>query len=453
MNTRDTLPWRRFLCRACGLVYDEELGDEDSGLAPGTRFEDIPDDWMCPLCGVTKADFEPYEVFAETLADDAHDSLPSTGRSDEAGIVIVGAGIAGWSAAEALRALDRDVPITIVTACEGDRYHKPEISVALSRNVTPLDMIRDRAADAARRLGIRVMTGTFVVGVSTQCRQLRTTRGPLSYTRLVLAQGSRPTLPASLPADICWRVNGMAAWQGLHARLSDGVRRVAIVGAGMIGVELAEDFIRVGHQVTLIDINAVPLRGLVPPLVAERLRTTLESMGCRFMGATKIVRVDGASNGPKHIVTGDGLSLEVDIVVAATGLQTESRLARSAGLAFDNGVVVDAHTMQTSMSGIYALGDCISIDGTPCRFIEPIARQANVLAHHALGLAHAGYEHGTPIVRLKTRAFPIVVLGLPRADGIWKTEENADGRIVAEQWQGTKKIAHLEAGKATLQLA
>ena len=52
-------PWKQFLCRACGLIYDEEKGDPDSGIAPGTRFDDIPDDWVCPLCGVVKADFEP----------------------------------------------------------------------------------------------------------------------------------------------------------------------------------------------------------------------------------------------------------------------------------------------------------------------------------------------------------------------------------------------------------
>ncbi len=51
--------WMLFICRACGLIYDEAKGDADSGLAPGTRFADIPDDWACPLCGVTKSDFEP----------------------------------------------------------------------------------------------------------------------------------------------------------------------------------------------------------------------------------------------------------------------------------------------------------------------------------------------------------------------------------------------------------
>lgn len=49
---------RKWICLPCGYVYDESVGDPDTGLAPGTRFDDIPDDWMCPDCGVSKADFE-----------------------------------------------------------------------------------------------------------------------------------------------------------------------------------------------------------------------------------------------------------------------------------------------------------------------------------------------------------------------------------------------------------
>lgn len=49
---------RKFECVACGYIYEEELGDPDSGIAPGTKFEDIPDDWVCPVCGVGKDDFE-----------------------------------------------------------------------------------------------------------------------------------------------------------------------------------------------------------------------------------------------------------------------------------------------------------------------------------------------------------------------------------------------------------
>jgi rubredoxin---NAD+ reductase len=54
------MEYKKYICSLCGYIYDEAAGDPDSGLAPGTRFEDIPDDWMCPDCGVSKTMFELY---------------------------------------------------------------------------------------------------------------------------------------------------------------------------------------------------------------------------------------------------------------------------------------------------------------------------------------------------------------------------------------------------------
>lgn len=60
-NKTTILIMKKYICVVCDYVYDPELGDPDSGIEPGTAFEDIPDDWVCPLCGVGKEDFEPYE--------------------------------------------------------------------------------------------------------------------------------------------------------------------------------------------------------------------------------------------------------------------------------------------------------------------------------------------------------------------------------------------------------
>ena len=123
------IPWMQYICHACGYIYDEETGDPDGGLAAGTRFEDIPDDWACPLCGVTKADFEPYTAPSLEALKTRTGSLgaPQTQgrRGQSAGVVIVGAGRAGWQLAENLRALDAQLPITLVTGCAGDLYDKP----------------------------------------------------------------------------------------------------------------------------------------------------------------------------------------------------------------------------------------------------------------------------------------------------------------------------------------
>ncbi len=51
----------KYVCTACGYIYDPQVGDEDGGIAPGTRFEDLPDDWVCPICGVGKSEFEKTE--------------------------------------------------------------------------------------------------------------------------------------------------------------------------------------------------------------------------------------------------------------------------------------------------------------------------------------------------------------------------------------------------------
>lgn len=56
-----TAPYRRYECSLCGHIYDEAEGDPDTGIAPGTRFEDIPDDWYCPECGTVKSDYELIE--------------------------------------------------------------------------------------------------------------------------------------------------------------------------------------------------------------------------------------------------------------------------------------------------------------------------------------------------------------------------------------------------------
>ena len=91
-------PYRQFICDACGFIYDEAVGDIDSGLAAGTRFEDIPDDWSCPLCGVTKRDFTLYEAPSiEALRARAGSAAPVAQRGGTPGVVIVGGGRAGYS--------------------------------------------------------------------------------------------------------------------------------------------------------------------------------------------------------------------------------------------------------------------------------------------------------------------------------------------------------------------
>ncbi len=435
--------WQQYICRACGLIYDEEQGDPDSGLAPGTRFEEIPDDWECPLCGVTKTDFEPY------VMREAPPQVAMPTGSSETGIVIIGGGLAGWSVIEAIRALDADTPITLVSACKGDLYHKPELSVALSRGRNAGSLVRERAVDAALRLGIRLLPETFAVGLSPELHQLRTTRGTLKYTRLVLAQGARASLPAHLPAELCWRVNHLNGWGKLQTRLAErGAQSVAVIGAGMIGCELAEDLAQAGHQVTLFDRQTLPLLNLLPEPAARRLQTAQRKLGIELLGGVDVASLTRLEDGRKRLLTYCGQQRLVDQVIVATGLVTEPRLARLGGLDFERGIAVNPATLQTSHPDVYALGDCVSLNGTPCRFIEPIARQAGAIAAHLSGVEGLGYDHSQPVIRLKTPSLPIVIHGTPCAGEPWLVVRETEDFLYMEQRLDGESTSTLQVGRA-----
>ena len=410
---------RRFICRACGYIYDERDGDPDSGVAAGTRFDDIPDDWSCPLCGVTKADFEPFDDSppprrTNRQPADAGRSVGARSRRDD-GVVIVGGGRAGWAMAAALRERDADATITLVASDTADVYDKPLLSVAMARGLDVATLAREPAERAAGRLGVRLLVRTHAVRVQAEQHLLRTTRGTLRWRHLVLAHGAAPRPLAELPGSLCWRINDLDAYRRFRTALGavPGPASVLVVGAGLVGCELSNDLALAGHAVTLLDVAERPLAGLLDPAGSAELLEAWRALPLRFVGGARVARVARAPGGALHVdanVAGALVPHEVDHIVAATGLFTPSRLAVSAGLAVDGGISVDAVSLATSHPAIHALGDCIAIDGLAHRYIEPIARQARRIAATIVGdLAAPDYGHRRPPVRIKTTTRPFTV--------------------------------------------
>ncbi|MDP3811422.1 MAG: FAD-dependent oxidoreductase [Hydrogenophaga sp.] len=405
-------PWQQFICDACGYIYNEADGDPDGGLAPGTRYADIPDDWACPLCGVTKADFTPYTPPSlDALRAGMIGSAPVATRG-AAGVVIVGAGRAGWQMAEALRALHTELPITVVTACAGDVYDKPLLSIAMARSTALDAMVKESGAAAAARLNVRLLSHTHAVRICADTKQLRTTRGVLRFDRLVLAHGAQANLPAALPAALCWRINDLAAYRQLRAALGQvdetGPKDVTIVGAGLIGSELANDLALGGHRITLLDVQAEPLARWSAEGAGTQLLDAWKDLAIHFVGGVQVSQLEQVA-GRYRITTTCGQRFAADQVIAAAGLATPPRLAQSAGLLWDNGISVDPANLKTSNEHIHAMGDCIAINGQPSRFIEPIARQARAIAADICGATPAPYEPRAAVVRVKTTSRPLTL--------------------------------------------
>lgn len=433
--TNTLTPFQKFICRACGHVYDETFGDPDGNLPAGTRFEHILPDWQCPLCGVKKSDFEPYDDTQAT---------PTAVSEREHGVVIIGAGLAGWAVVDALRALDKQIPITLITADTGDRYHKPMLSVAMSQNKTRKDLVRATGEQSASDNAITLLAHTHVRSIDPNAKVLLTTCGQLSYDKLVLAIGANPIYPPSIPKEMAWHVNHLDKFGDLQHRLATP-KHVAIVGAGMVGVELAEDLINAGHTVSLIDMNPYPLSALLPSVAGERILSAIKDKGVNWLGHCIVKSVSKTDIGYQMTVLDQKNTMtthDVDEIVVATGLSVDEQLLTQAGLVFhkNTGIVVDEKTLQTNVPDIYALGDCISIDGMPCRYVAPHRPQATAIAHQILGL-DGTYTHKPPMIRLKNKCINVTANGSPVGVGEWRVIKDDDGEMSLEMLKDGEVVA------------
>ncbi len=402
--------FRRYVCDACGFIYDEAVGDPDSGLAAGTRFEDIPDDWECPLCGLTKTDLRllpdaPVMAAASKVVKPTSNKM-SRGSADA--IVIIGSGIGGWSVAEAVRKLDQQTPVLLVSACAGIIYPKPALSTALAKGKTAEDLSDMDAACKAASLNIDVRTETRVIKIDTQKKRITTSKGGIQYGHLILALGAhqRQIPIAGDAGDSVVSVNDLMAYKKLRTRLDEGVRHVTILGAGLIGCEFAEDLSSAGYKVSVIDPSNHALASLLPDDVSQQLKVQLQQKGVDWHLGTTLDQVEHNADRLRATLS-DGTALETDLVLSAAGLQANTQLAEKAGLTVGKGIITD-HLMRTSVTDVYAIGDCAEVDGQIFAYIEPIRRQAETIAAQLRGNV-LPFQSISPLVRVKTPSFPLTI--------------------------------------------
>ena len=235
----------------------------------------------------------------------------------------------------------------------------------------------------------------------------------MHYQNLVLAHGAEARALPQLPAALCWRINHLQAYAKFRGALGSTPKRIAIVGAGLIGSELANDLALAGHSVTLLDIATRPLAGCLQVGQSQQLLDAWKALPLTFVGGVQVASVHAQvisdSVALKQITTECGRVFTVDHIVAAAGLQTPDRLARSAGLAWNNGIDVHPETLATSVAGIHALGDCIAIGGQVSRYIEPIGRQANTLAAVIARHDPVPYRQLKVPLRIKTSSMPFTL--------------------------------------------
>lgn len=353
----------------------------------------------------------------------------------EAPIVIVGAGLAGYAVARELRRRDTQTPITLVSEDDAAFYSKPLLSTGFS---TSKDASKFNAQPAARmreQLGIDIRAEVQVHEVYPHERELQLSDGRLAYSKLVLAVGASPV---SLPlggnaAGECLSVNDLRDYQRLYERL-EGNRRIAILGAGLIGCEFANDLRVSGHHVTVIDPGHGPLARLLPADIGLVVSQALENLGIVFECGKLCEKIDRERD-ELALTLSDGSQVSADLVISAVGLTPRRELARRAGVVVDKGILVNRY-LQTSDADIYALGDCAQVDGLVLPYVMPIMQCAKALAQTLLGKPTAVRYPAMPIIT-KTPAYPLAICPPMSGEGRWQIDELDPSGVKARYLDGT----------------
>lgn len=366
-------------------------------------------------------------------------------------VVVIGSGLAGYTFARELRKLDRQTPLVIVSRDHAGFYSKPMLSNALAGQKTAATLVMKPAAKMAEELPAKLLSHTEVLRFDTSTHTVHLAGGEaIRYRDLALALGADPIrlpLEGDGAADVL-SVNDLDDYARFADRLA-GVSQVAILGAGLIGCEFANDLLARGITPTLIDPAPAPLSRLLPPAASDFLQQRLASAGVRFRLGVAARRVDRAARG-LTLALDDGSGVQADLVLSAIGLRPRIGLARDAGLAVNRGVVVDRR-LAASVPHVHALGDCAEVEGLTLPYVMPIMQQARALAATLTGTPTAVAYPAMPVI-VKTPACPTVVCPpAPAAVGEWTVQADADALVARFVAADSTLLGFALMGSATAQ--
>jgi rubredoxin---NAD+ reductase len=376
-------------------------------------------------------------------------------------ITIIGSGMAGFGLLKQLRQRDAERQVTLITADSGDDYSKPMLSSGFAKRLAPERLAMRSALELADQLGAVVRTHTRVDAIDTHARCLHIGEERLPFGELVLATGAAPSVPFAVPESLAGRVfsvNDLDDYRRFFAALESLGRpaRVAIVGAGLVGCEFANDLAAGGHAVTLVAPEDAPLPRLLPEPLGRALGEAFAEAGIALNLGRSLLRLE-ETGGDIGLSLDDGRQLEADLVLVATGLRPRTELAETAGLAVGSaGIHVDRY-LAASVPGIHALGDVACVDGVNAMYVQPLQASAKALAC-TLASTPTQVSYGAWPVLVKTPLLPVVALPPLQAPVRWRIEgeggnlsalaEDQDERLIGFALTGDRVKRKVELARA-----
>jgi len=304
--------------------------------------------------------------------------------------VIIGAGQAGFSLAEALRKKEFDGDITMIGDEPVPPYQRPPLSKAYLLGDMGLERLFLRPESYFEEHNIALCKGVSAKSIDPVMREINLADGStLSYDKLALTTGAEPhRLPAKIGGDLegVYTVRTLADVDAMAAEFSEG-KRVLVIGGGYIGLEAAAVASKLGLKATLVEMADRILQRVAAPETSDYFRKLPLSHGVEVIEGVGVAALTGTGH-VSGATLADGRTMEADFVIVGVGVAPRIALAEATGLALENGIKTDRHC-QTSDPDIYAAGDCASfpLGGSQVR-IESVGNaigQAGIAAANMMG--------------------------------------------------------------------
>jgi rubredoxin-NAD+ reductase len=368
----------------------------------------------------------------------------------QSGIVIIGSGLAGFTVIRELRKLDKTIPVTLVTREPGYFYSKPMLSTALASNKSAEQLVSTNAEGMAAQLEITIVSDADVTAIDTVAQTITTSKGSIPYGKLVLGLGAdqiRLPLQGNAANEVI-TVNDLGEYAQFRKTI-EGKKRIAILGAGLIGCEFANDLVLGSYEVDVIDLAPQALGRLLPEAAAQALQEKLSDAGVRWHFATTVQSIDRNTDS-LTITLANGSTISSDVFLSAVGLKPRLDLAKTAGIATGVGITVNRQ-LETSAKNVFAIGDCAEVDGLVLPYVMPIMQAARALAPSLLGQAAALTYPAMPVM-VKTPSLPTIVSPPAKgAAGDWKITPVEGGLEARFESSDGKLLGFALLGSATAQ--
>ncbi|SQD80399.1 NADH:flavorubredoxin reductase NorW [Moritella yayanosii] len=336
-------------------------------------------------------------------------------------VVIIGSGFAAYQLVKSIRRASQEQAIIVITAGSGDDYVKPELSHVFSKKLTAQDMVKQSGADFASAHNITLMTNTYVDEINRIEKTVSCQGIEIAYDNLVLATGAQSFVPfvdGDAAKDII-TLNSLDEYQQSQAQLVNA-KSVLVVGAGLVGTEIAMDLAIANYDVILTDRADALLPRLLPEFISSQLYQIMRKQGVELQLGNELSKMTKTATGIE-VSFNNGYTTNVDSVLCAAGLQPNTALASGVGLAVNRGIVVDKQ-LRTQDPHIFAIGDCAEIGGKHLAFLQPIILSANALAKTLTNSA-TDVTFPAMLVKVKTPLYPIQLSGNTTAsDANWQVE-------------------------------